>query len=238
MDYNVIKDIVTNKRAVPYRIRLTDGTSKVVRLWLHESGVIAIMNKGKKKYGHELSHWDGIDKWTGLKLVEHKEKDWFKLFIKRANDALKMLNESGLWPDIKGGIEHFLSLSESEQKELVNDINTDCYEKFYKETHEGGKYEWVGCHQVFESFASRKCWKSIAWGKWERERMTELVREHIKNGTKFSRRWENGYDNSIDVVVDETGYKRAWYSEEYRGCGNGHYYLLFDATHAIFYEDD
>jgi hypothetical protein len=39
-------------------------------------------------------------------------------------------------------------------------------------------------------------------------------------------------------VANHDGEKLAWYSEEYRGCLNGHYYLMFDATHAIFYEDD
>ena len=67
--------------------------------------------------------------------------------------------------------------------------------------------------------------------------MSAEVAECIKNGTNFSRRWENGYDNSVEIA-NRDGEKLAWYSEEYRGCGNGHYYLMFDATHAIFYEDD
>ena len=29
-----------------------------------------------------------------------------------------------------------------------------------------------------------------------------------------------------------------WYSKEFKGCGNGHYYLALDATHTIFVEDD
>ena len=32
--------------------------------------------------------------------------------------------------------------------------------------------------------------------------------------------------------------QHAWYSEEYKNCGNGHYYLALDETHALFYEDD
>ena len=141
-----------------------------MRLWQTNDGRIAIMDKGKKKYGHELSTWyDHYDEWTDLRLVEAKDKDYYKRFVKRATDALEMLNESGLWTDIKETIEHFFSLSEAEQRELVNDITTDSYEKFYKQTWEGGKYAWVHSHQVFESFAHKVCWKSIAWRKWERE---------------------------------------------------------------------
>jgi hypothetical protein len=238
MNREEIKSIVTNNYAKPYRVNLIGGGSKIVRLWKADDGRIAILGKGKKKWGHELSSWDGFENWATLRLVEHDEIDYHKRFVKRATDALKMLNESGLWSDIKQSIEHFFALTESEQKELVNDIMTDSYELFYHEVYkENGKYSWVHGYQVFESFVRKTCWKSIAWHKWERERMSAEVAECIKNGRDFSRRWENGYDNSVEIA-NRNGEKLAWYSEEYRGCGNGHYYLMFDATHAIFYEDD
>lgn len=238
MELSEIKAIVTNNYSKQYRVHVIGGESKVVRLWQTDDGRIAIMSKGRKKFGHELAKWyDHYDEWTDLRLVEHKEFDYYKRFVKRANDALKMLNESGLWADIKESIEHFFTLSETEQRELVNDIITDSYEKFYKQTWDGGKYAWVHCHQVFGSFAHKTCWKSIAWHKWERNRMSEEVAQCIKNGTSFHRRWTNGYDNTVEVA-NRDGEKLAWYSEEYRGYVNGHYYLMFDATHAIFYEDD
>ena len=239
MERSEIKEIVTTNYSRKYRARLKDGTSKIVRLWQTDGGVLAIMNKGKRKWGRELSLWsDHFDEWVSLTLIEHKGNDAYKLFMKRANDAHKMLSQSGLWKDIKEEIERFLSLSEDEQREMVDDITTDSYERFYKRIWDGDKkYGWVSTYQVFESFASKRCWKSIAWRRWEREHFNERVSEAIREGKEFTWRWENGYDNTINIDVKE-GLKRGFYSEEYRGCGNGHYYLLFDATHAIFYEDD
>ena len=239
MNIEEIKSIVTNNFAKPYRVKLIGGGSKIVRLWQTNDGRIAIISKGRKKWGHELSSWsDHYEDWATLRLVEHDEIDYYKRFVKRATDALKMLTESGLWSDIKQSIEHFFALTESEQRELVNDIMTDSYELFYNEVYkENGKYSWVSGYQVFEAFVRKTCWKSIAWHKWERERMSAEVAECIKNGTYFHRRWENGYDNTVEIA-NHDGEKLAWYSEEYRNCGNGHYYLMFDATHAIFYEDD
>ena len=225
MNREEIKSIVTNNYAKPYRVNLIGGGSKIVRLWKADDGRIAIMGKGRKKWGHELSCYDHYEDWATLRLVEHDEIDYYKRFVKRATDALKMLTESGLWPDIKQSIEHFFAL-------------TDSYELFYHEVYkENGKYSWVHGYQVFESFVRKTCWKSIAWHKWERERMSAEVAECIKNGKEFRRRWENGYDNSVEIA-NRNGEKLAWYSEEYRGCGNGWYYLMFDATHAIFYEKD
>ena len=237
MNREEIKTIVANNYAKQYRVNLITGGSKIVRLWKTNDGRIAIMDKGRKKWGHELRSWDDFENWATLRLVEHNEIDYYKRFVKRATDALKMLNESGLWSDIKETIEHFFELPETEQRELVNDIITDSYEKFYKQTWGDGKYAWVHCHQVFCTFTNKTCWKSIAWRKWERESMSAEVADCIKNGKDFSRRWTNGYDNTLEITFNDD-YPRGWYSCEYRDCGNGHYYLLFDATHAIFYEDD
>ena len=237
MTLQEIREIVKNEHAKQYRVNLISGGSKIVRLWKTNDGRIAIMDKGRKKWGHELSSWDGFEDWATLRLVEHDEIDYYKRFVKRATDALKMLTESGLWSDIKETIEHFFELPETEQRELVNDIITDSYEKFYKQTWGDGKYAWVHCHQVFETFVRKKCWQSIPWRRYEREHMNAIVTDCIKNGKDFSRCWENGYDNTVEIA-NRDGKKLAWLSLEYRGCGNGHYYLMFDATHAIFYEDD
>ena len=44
---------------------------------------------------------------------------------------------------------------------------------------------------------------------------------------------------NLRYYAEEEGKPRgAWLSNEYRNCGNGHYGLLLDATHAVFYEDD
>ena len=238
-----IKSIVTNtcktnNHVKKFRVKLNDGKSIVVRLWFTEFGQICMMGKGRKRYGHELSGYDHFDRWVSLKPIVHNKTDVYKRFMKRAKDGLKMLTESGLWTDIKESIEYFLAMPEDKQRELVNDIMTDCYELFYLQTHNGGKYDWVDCHQVFESFARKNCWKSIAWYRYERQRMSARVADYIKNGENYHHKWENGYDNSVDVWVGDDGEKRAAYSQEYRGCANGHYYLMFDATHAIYYEDD
>jgi hypothetical protein len=233
-----IENIVKDRATKAYNVTLSDGKRKVVRLWMDDIYGVCVMGKRKKRYGRKLTRgYDGYDEWVSLRLVEHNEIDYFKRFVKRAADALNLLSESGLWKDIKESLEHFFELPEAEQRELVNDIMTDSYERFYKQTWEGGKYAWVHCHQIFYAFTHKTCWKSIAWNKWERKRMSEEVAECIKNGTDFHRRWENGYDNTLTITFNDD-YPRGWYSCEYRGCANGHYYLMFDATHAIFYEDD
>ena len=52
------------------------------------------------------------------------------------------------------------------------------------------------------------------------------------------RKLKNEQIREILEIINDNDVYRGFYSEEFKGCGNGHYYLLFDATHAIFYEDD
>ena len=238
MNISEIKQIVTHKETKEYRVKLANGKSKIVRLWLHMDGV-AIMGKGKRHYGHLLSpySWDGLNDWVSIKLVGHTQSDKVKLVKKRAKDAIKYLTESGFWADIKKEIEYFLS-DDSIIEGFCEDMANGGYENVYCKRGEGEKYEWCHTYQVFESFYNKKCWKSIAYqSKFDREWHNSQIEKAIAEKSNYHRRWTNGYDNTIDIVFDENG-SRGWYSEEYRNCGNGHYYLLFDATHAIFYEDD
>ena len=108
----------------------------------------------------------------------------------------------------------------------------------YKMLSESGL--WSDIKREIEEFLKDKCWKSISFDKWDTSK--QLVLTNVQNAISlkrdFSHRWRNNYDNSLEVKFNEDGIGRAWYSEEFKGCGNGHYYLLFDYKHAIFYEDD
>lgn len=238
MELSEIRAIVTHTDTKKYRVSMIGGKTRIVRLWLHSDGCVCIIGKGKRHYGHHLSSysWDNLKEWTNIKLVEHRQSDKARLVKRRAQDAVKYLTQSGFWPDILKGIEYFLS-HEDIIEEFCKDMAEDSYEKFYKECRDGGKYAWCPCHQIFESFYRKNCWKSIAYDRWSRKRYNEEVEKAIAEKQNYSRRWTHGYDNSLEIVFDKE-YPRAWYSEEYRGCGNGWYYLMFDATHAIFYEKD
>lgn len=61
------------------------------------------------------------------------------------------------------------------------------------------------------------------------------LQEKITALTPFQECWR-GRSYDISLSLDEKG--RAFYAEEYRNCGNGHYYLALDARHAIHVEDD
>lgn len=235
MTLKELSEIVKNDSKRKFRVKTKDGKTLIVRLW-KASGGVAKIGKGKVSYGFYLNPCD-VENWVSCTEVTRQSIDMVRRVTKRAKDALKMLNESGLWEDIKKDIEYFLAHPEVIE-EFCKDVAEDSYTKFYLECGEGGKYDWCKCHQVFESFTNERCWKSIAHPRWYKVEEEKRIAKAITDGERYYNRWTNGYDCSVEVNKGEDGKKRAWYSEEYRGCGNGHYYLMFDATHAIFYEND
>lgn len=233
MTLDEVKAVVNTDFSKEYRVKLTNGKSKIVRLWLY-CGEVAIMGKNKRKYGHYIWRSE-VEDWVSIKEVTKADIDYKKRLMLRARAAQKMLAESGLWPDIKKEIDEFLSLSDEQITEFVTDATTDFYENVYRQLREeGNKFPWLHTSQIFSSFLSKRCWKSLrGLSSWGKDNLANAINEK----RNYSTSWVEGYDNSVEVRFDKNGAK-GWYSEEYRGYGNGHYYLLFDATHAIYYEDD
>ena len=74
------------------------------------------------------------------------------------------------------------------------------------------------------------------------ENVLKEIGNAIDTGVAYSSgRYRNGYDVSFDykpASESKDGIARAWYSEEYKDCGNGHYYLALNRTHALYWEKD
>lgn len=66
----------------------------------------------------------------------------------------------------------------------------------------------------------------------------EGVREAIETQEDFLYSWRSNYDYRVSGSLGADGTFWATLSQEYKGCGNGHYWLLISPTQAIFCEDD
>ena len=146
-------------------------------------------------------------------------------------NVVKYLTASGFWSPMLNGAKYFLSLTDDE---LLSLCNWDRYHKTMDIVRENGG-SWFG-YDCFACLFSKSI-KTMNFHKCDREFQKKLIADNIANKKNCSYRWTNGYDNSYEVRFDND-VNRAWYSEEYRGCANGHYYYLLDNCHAIFGEHD
>ena len=97
---------------------------------------------------------------------------------------------------------------------------------------ENGK-EYLNTDYIWELSECRT--KSMYFGKYDNTRIKEEIAQRLEKKEDFSFSTRVSYDVSFEYNAEK---KRAWYSEEYKGYGNGHYYLAIDNTTAVFCEDD
>ena len=180
--------------------------------------------------------------------------------------AVKCMEKSGMWPEIKEAFENILAsgMTWDERKYLstlrhdgskwtgelrfvdgkwtVDDADQDMVARYkarfpfsFKNADNGREYidtryiyEVSGCHLKAMNFGKA--------GEWESETTKRLIKEALEKKISYSSgRIRVGYDVSFRYDAEEN---KAWYSEEYRNCGNGHYYLALDGNTALFCEDD
>ena len=70
---------------------------------------------------------------------------------------------------------------------------------------------------------------------WQNDAIKIQLADAIKAHKDYSDTARASYDVSIRYNADK---HMAWYSEEYKNCGNGHYYLALDHNTAVFCEND
>ena len=72
-------------------------------------------------------------------------------------------------------------------------------------------------------------------------RAPEYVVQGIKTAfgeAEFNFTWRHDYDYHASGKVCADGVYRAWLSQEFKDCSNGHYWLLISPERAMFCEDD
>lgn len=203
-------------------IVIIDGKKHKKKLFV--SGNNLVYEYAKRNKGYECFD---TDKWS--EIYPQPKTDNTTLMRKRLNKVYVYLCKSGLWGKYKKDVEFLLSLSNTDLQKLV-ESNYETYCKFKEQN---------GLHISGDMFFNllSKGIKTIKYEKYTSLEDSADFAKAIKERKEFSRKWYNCYDISIDCKpVQDDMY--AWYSEEYKGCLNGHYYIALDEKHVWFCEDD
>lgn len=221
----------SNKFVVVYK----DGKRKDITFFIAGNGAVCYKKNARAHYGYMLHWWDAQD----IVRIEVKKpfEASIKLVRKRAKEGVDMLTRSGLWGNFKKDFEAILKMSDSQIAQYIKDCKEDFYNLVYCD--EAHKYDCIKSKEVMANLVRERCWVSVPFIKYSRSRKTMELEMKIREKIEHRDRWQNGYDCTIDTNFHgNDGISRAWLSMEFVGCGNGHYYALLDAKHAIHIEDD
>ena len=237
-----------------------DSTGKDTRIMKEDAETVFVYLPGKKRYGHRISQKAFCSMYS-IKVVKKTDKN--TAWHRRINRAIKCLESSGLWPNILEVLQNLNKMTYKDKEEMLMIYTTYRPQYIHSDDSEEVKQQKKASNQaqvealfgdyitkypfIFEKNgvvnASNYLWemsevklKKMNFGKY----WGDSYRSEIKNALEAKTSYSTGkiqvnYDNSFSYDAEKN---KAWYSEEYRGAGNGHYYLALDGETALFVEDD
>ena len=224
--------IVENANVKDFKVTI-NGKPEKKRLFVSAHGDLCEYIKRSKRYGYplndyQLCSWESI---TPCKQTDDLTK--IKNFMRK---VVKYLDKSGLWSNIKNDYEIILAQGDDFLTDLIQSSWTNKRDKLHKLAVSLGK-DSLSFHCDSSVDTARKGIKSVNYDTYSKLNVISMIEDGIKKGNFPNYRWRKGYDNSVEVKTNNN-IVCGWYSEEYKDCGNGHYYLLIDARHAFFCEND
>lgn len=234
-------------------IRNIDGQEVRFGLCYNDKNLIFVYGKRRKCYGWRMTK-ESFLKDYAIKQTRVTKKSKWEHNVAR---VVKTLEKSGLWGNILETFRNLQKLGYEERQRIRDEYaeldnkhnwkdnkcyNTVEYDSWLKGIEE--KYPFlVGTDEENRKYIhtdyiwelSRAELKNMYFGKYLNEQYKNEIAKCLADKKKLEFATRTNYDVSFEYNA-ELG--KAWYSEEYKGCGNGHYYLALDNNLALFCEDD
>lgn len=196
-----------------------------------------------RRYGTPLLSED-MEEIVVKKKQQDIEAQWFKGWTK----VLKEMKTWNVWPELQNEIETGLELGLSVTRELNKYWSDSIFSEKDPETEKKEMLEITGGKEVTSFVYWRmseppvtkkmRFHDNVRYHKSHTVELLKNIKDAFENNTPYRCVGRNGYDCSFEFSSSKEGINRAWYSEEYRGMGNGHYYIAYSPTHALFIETD
>lgn len=211
-------------------ITYADGSKRKANLFQTKDGQVCEYIPRSRYHGHYLD----MSFIQDIQPVQKRVVDIVQKTRKFLTKVCKYLEASGLWADVLSDFKCLLNADDETLKQLLS--GTLSWTEEYEMCKSIGMNLRFGGIDDLRTTVEKGI-KSINYYKWGKETSGSTFARAIANKEDWSHAWHKGYDNSISCRM-YNGRMIAHYSEEYKGCGNGHYYIAIDAYHAIFSEDD
>lgn len=252
MDTNAVKQMFLDMPDMTKFEAINKLNGKKIRCLKEDNDAIFEYAPNKKRYGwrrnmdYAASYFEPV-----IKSETDKERKWHK----QINRAIKALDGSGLWPDLKVYFENLNKMTLEDKKQMEemywfdepgathaerekaktqrykNSGFVDKYPFAFYKSDDGETF--IDTNYIFEKSGCRL--KSMYFGKYTNKDEKLEIKAALNDHRSYSTNAYTSYDVSFEYNADKN---MAWYSEEYKGCGNGHYYLALDENTALFCEDD
>ena len=226
-EYKELYDSVNKNGKSKAVLTLKDGKRMIKRFFTSSSGnsgSLCVMRKGYRHYGYSI-YKDYFDDAVKVKIVKEERKsdvEWYIEDLLKWKRYILKYCVNGVWNSLKKDTESITDANLILLKLCNDEINSH-----YDAWKRAGE---IGLPMI-EGFKTTTL-------KSARCPYLKEIKKAFEEKRSFNYHWRGSYDYSAEGRLEDSGEYHAWFSMEYKGCGNGHYYLLLDGMHAIFAEDD
>jgi hypothetical protein len=220
-----------------------DGRKAQLRIFKSQNQDVCCFRKGSRKYGHYFP-FSEVAKIIPVKSLKSDEEKWEDAWKK----VLVKLQKSGLWDNIVKEIELALKIGYKKlnkaydlywQKDMLSNEWSHNIEVFKEKFPELICKDDKGVEHINTSIlyniAKQPKVKKMRFCKWNNDAILQGIKHAMDNKIPHHCSGRYIYDISFEYRPEKN---MAWYSEEYKNCGNGYYYIALNATHALFMEKD
>lgn len=183
--------------------------------YFHKNGFVFELNRRSCKRGCRFDFED----FAGVTIIQEKvltPDDKVKKWLKDCDKAVCMLEDSGINPKL------LIELKVIKEWVITNGLDNLRHSLKIGDVNVAEMF--VGCLKI----------KKMETRNGENDLLKIAIFNKDPYTEKFAGRT---YDISYEYNPLSSNIN-AWYSEEFRGCANGHYYLMLNSTHAIYCEND
>lgn len=219
------------------------GSTKKLRLFESQLNRLCYYKERSRKYGYPVKEiLNQIESVQTVKKSPESDK-----WVRSWQQVIDRLNKSGLWDDYKQEIILGLSMG----YETIQKLNKICWEAWEHKDSENWEVDQVKniapqfiitrdngsqfvAHNIIWAMKEPARIKKMNFGR-DNDQFLSMIKYYFENKLPYRCFSKAAYDVSFEYLPDK---QKAFYSEEFKGMGNGHYYLALDTTHAVFAEDD
>jgi hypothetical protein len=209
-----------------YEFKFLDGSQKRLRLLRVGNNIYPAPERSKKYYYTTPLQTEQLSSVTSIKNCSPNSSPDNVISLLKKGRALWKKAHPKLWGNNKG-VKKWQTLTDEQITAIaLIEPNMDKIEKFLY--NEG--FETLGLWGRFKTVYLTSCTGEST----DIHKIITELKEAIEHDRPYSVSWRGNYDYSIWY---EPG-SPATFAAEYRGMGNGHYYVLINEKLALFLEDD
>ena len=202
---------------------------KKVRIALSNSGNFMYLARNARRRGYMLSD-ETLANLTDVQPLVNKPISYAEDLIRSLKLRKRFLDKNrhlNLWPTLSKEVE---AATEENFKKLL-DFKADPKDNYGSlSVSEFARSLGLPTIEHHKTLTLKTAGLSDYWLK--------QIADAIANKKDFSYSWRKGYDYSFQLKNCDDGEYKGWLSQEFKDCGNGHYWLVISPTQCIFCEND